>query len=416
MRASDLTRPSPGWRAVFFIQRLIGRVAPPLHSLRWKIFALLLVGVFLPSTYFLWQVRLNLEPGPLKNLALPAVFAAAMAIGCAYLLSSYLTRVITDMATRANRIAAGEPGVRLETWTKSELGDLARALEAMRVRLEGKAYIEEMASTLSHELKTPLASIRGATEIVAGTDDPAVKEKFLGNICAEVDRLTHIVTNLLALSRIESLPASAPEVCQINAVAGEVVETFRARAEMLGLTLSSHMDPGAKTASLDAEALRRILTILLDNAFAFTPAGKSVHLETSVHTVTVRDQGCGVALDIQARIFERFFTTTNPLTGRRGTGLGLAIARSLAVRAGGTIALESQPDEGTLVTVTFLTNSISRHLLKSDGALVGNSSLAFPGTGRSDSIARRDPLERSGLYRGLRSHSTDPNHGPEAIG
>ena len=66
--------------------------------------------------------------------------------------------------SRAKRIADGEPGVRLETWTKSELGDLARAVEAMRRKLEGKAYVEEMASTLSHELKTPLTSIRGAAE------------------------------------------------------------------------------------------------------------------------------------------------------------------------------------------------------------------------------------------------------------
>jgi len=163
------------------------------------------------------------------------------------------------------------------------------------------------------------------------------------------------VTDLLALSRIESLPASVPVACQINEVAAEVVETFRARAEMLGLTFTSHFDLAAKTASLDAESLRRILTILLDNAFAFTPAGKSVHLETSAHTVIVQDQGCGITPDIQARIFERFFTTTNPLTGRRGTGLGLAIARSLAVRAGGTITLESQPDVGTAVTVMFPT-------------------------------------------------------------
>ncbi|MFZ4682608.1 MAG: ATP-binding protein [Terrimicrobiaceae bacterium] len=480
-----MTQPSPAWRAVYFIQRLISWVAPPLHSLHWKIFALLLVGLFLPAVYFLWQVQIGIErshlrstelgmidtalvladslqsstelttlpaareikrrvfddnfndlrvvlydkdgrvlsdsdsqlaPGTdasaqkdvahalagrhgarwvrdpyrkvvtlfstvpyfrnneiagaigiikptadvrrsilrsLKDLALPALLAFGVAAATSYLLSNYLTRVITGMAGRAHRIADGEPGVRLETWTKSELGDLARALEAMRRKLEGKAYVEEMASTLSHELKTPLASIRGAAEIAQDTDSPEVRKKFLTNILAETDRLTGIVNNLLALSRIETQPAEAGETCRLDEVARETAAVFQTRAETLGLHFHVSIAAGSEPLPLSAEQLRRVLEILLDNAFAFTPSGKNVHLETTARTATVRDEGPGMTPEVQARVFERFFTTVNPLTGRRGTGLGLAIAQSIITRAHGTITLQSAPGQGTEVTVSF---------------------------------------------------------------
>lgn len=474
---------SPGWRLVYFIQRLISRVAPPLHSLHWKIFALLLVGSFLPAVYFLSQVRLTIErshlrsteqgmidtalvladalqnpdtlgslpkardmdrrifrdldpglrvvtydgagrvrtdtdgslaPGTtversdvakalkgrhgarwerdasrnivilyatlplfeanritgaisvikstadvrqsvlrsLKDLAIPVAVAFLIAAGTSYLLSNYLTRVITGLAHRAERIAAGEPGVRLETWTQSELGDLARALETMRRKLEGKAYVEEMASTLSHELKTPLAAIRGAADIIDDAPDPAVRHKFVGSIRAETNRLTDIVNNLLALSRIETLPeetatASLPEI------ATTLAEANRPRAEALGLHLHTAIEPSETTVPVSAEQLRRLLEILLDNALAFTPRGKSIHLTVTARTATVRDEGHGIDPALQPRVFERFFTTPNPVTGRRGTGLGLAIAKSIVTRAHGTISLKSSPGEGTEVTVTF---------------------------------------------------------------
>jgi two-component system sensor histidine kinase CreC len=477
--------PSPGWRVVYFIQQLISWVAPPLHSLHWKIFALLLVGLFLPAIYFLWQVQIGIErshlrsteqgmidtalvladslqssgelanlpsareikrqvfhdnfnnlrvivydaqghalsdtdnrlaPGTdasaqkdvrlallgkhgarwvvdhyskvvtlystipfyqkhkiagaigivkptsdvrrsilrsLKDLALPALLAFGIAAATSYLLSNYLTRVITGMARRAHRIADGEPGVRLETWTKSELGDLARALEAMRRKLEGKAYVEEMASTLSHELKTPLASIRGAAEIAEDSDSPAVRKKFLTNIRAETDRLTGIVNNLLALSRIETQPAVADASCRLNEVAHETSLIFQPRAETLGLHFHTNIAESPEPLPLSADQLRRVLEILLDNAFTFTPAGKNVHLDTTARTATIRDEGPGMAPEVQARVFERFFTTINPLTGRRGTGLGLAIAQSIITRAHGTITLQSTPGEGTEVTIAF---------------------------------------------------------------
>jgi len=472
---------SPG-RAVLFIQRLISTLAPPLHSLHWKIFLLCLAAVFLPGVYFAWKVGEGIErshlrsteqgmidtglvlaetweqapltdlphareiirrvfkdfspnlrivlydprgrvlhdtggvlaPGSdqsatrdvrfaargeygsrwerdpyrrvvilystipvmkngniigligvvkttadvrksvirsLKDLAVPAFLALLLAALVSYALSTYLTRIIAGLARRAERVADGEPGVRLETWTQSELGDLSRALEKMRRKLEGKEYVEEMALTLSHEIKTPLAAIRGATEILGQTDAPEVRKKFLGNIFVEVGRLSAIVTNFLALSRIESAPDDPTARASLPGVASGVADTFRTRAR--DVLFETEISPDPCWMAMPPDQLRRLMEALLENAFQFTPPGKKVVFATSGASLTVRDEGPGIPSELQAKVFNRFFTTVNPLTGRRGTGLGLAIVKSLVVRYRAKISLESAPDRGTCVVVHF---------------------------------------------------------------
>lgn len=479
-------QPSSKWRLIYFIQRLITRLAPPLHSLHWKIMALLLAAIFLPALYFLWQVQrtielshlvsteqgmidtamvvaerfaeMDAEGAPLaglpvtrevrrrvfkdltpnlrvalydkegrlvsdtdktlvlqraagsdvekalkgkygarwerdpyrrvvilystipvfrnnevigavsvikstvdvrqsalrslKGLAWPGLLAFLVATGTSYLLSGYLTMVITDLANRANRIASGEPGVKLETWTHSELGDLARALEKMRRKLEGKAYVEEMVTTFSHELKTPLTVIRGATDVIEDSPEAPVRQKFLQNIRAEVDRLTLIVTNLLALSRIETQPVEKAST-SVPEVVAEIQPLYAERATALGLRFTVRVEEGSDGVALPAEQLRRVLEILLDNAFHFTPRGQGVALTITPTAATVEDEGVGIEPGLHEKVFDRFITTVSPLTGRRGTGLGLAIARSIMTRYQGSISLESTPGAGSRFVVHF---------------------------------------------------------------
>src|SRR4051812_26303640 len=180
----------------------------------------------------------------LEGFVLPGLVALLLATAMAYMLSAYITRIIRDLASRAERVAAGESNVRLETWTRSELGTLARAVERMREKLEGKAYVEEMATNLSHELKTPLAAIRGSAELLEGaaSNDPAARAKFLGNIQGEVARLDRIVTELLKLSRIEAHPAGT-EIPPIDgrAAVEEIAETYQRRSADLGLDFQAEI-------------------------------------------------------------------------------------------------------------------------------------------------------------------------------
>ena len=296
----------------------------------------------------------------LENLLVPGLIALFLAAAMAYLLSAYITRIIWDLASRAERIAAGEGNVRLETWTRSELGILARAVERMRERLEGKAYVEEMATNLSHELKTPLASIRGSAELLEGEagNNAAARAKFLTNIQSEVERLDRIVSELLKLSRIET---RAPEEDLVSIDATEVVrdvcEVYRNRASDCGITLQSEIASEPVMVRSDELQLRQLLTNLLDNALQFTSNGQSVRVglkryESSAE-ITVQDEGAGVEPELLAKVFDRFFTTKNPRTGNRGTGLGLAIAKSIVTGRGGSISVQSNLGQGSTFTVTL---------------------------------------------------------------
>ena len=296
----------------------------------------------------------------LKNLAVPMGVAVVMATGFAFLLSGYITRTVAGLADKAERIASGEPGVKLETWSKSELGALARSVEKMRRKLEGKAYVEEMATTLSHELKTPLASIRGAAEILedGAIRDDATRAKFLGNIQSEVQRLDRIVNNLLKLSRIETHPDPQPaQPVDVAAIVREVGVTYRRRAENLGITLCCESPADPLAIRVSEMQFRQLLASLLDNALQFTPAGGTATLALSrTHThaeIRVRDTGAGIDAELLPKIFDRFFTTENPRTGNRGTGLGLAIAKTIVDQNHGTIRVESAPGRGAEFIVTL---------------------------------------------------------------
>jgi two-component system sensor histidine kinase CreC len=289
----------------------------------------------------------------LIDLILPALLAFSLAALVAFALSSYVTGILKNLAGRAERVAAGEPGVRLETWSKSELGDLAHALEKMRIRLDGKQYVEETALTLSHEVKTPIAAIRGAAEILQQSDDPAVRQKFFANIFAEADRLSALVGNFLALSRIESAPAAPHAQSSLAGVASSVAKTFGSRAG--GIRFRTEIGQAVGSVPIPADQLRRMMEALLENAFQFTPEGGCVTFVAGSGQFSVEDEGPGIPAEVRSKVFDRFFTTVNPLTGRRGTGLGLAIVKSLADRYGAMIAITCPA--GTQVRVNFTQNS-----------------------------------------------------------
>ena len=296
----------------------------------------------------------------LEGFVVPGIIALMLATAMAYVLSAYITRIIRDLASRAERVAAGEGNVRLETWTRSELGTLARAVERMREKLEGKAYVEEMATNLSHELKTPLAAIRGAAELLEGpaSNDPEARSKFLANIQSEVARLDRIVSELLKLSRIEAQPAGSDiAVIDARAVAQEIAEMYQRRAADLNLLFRAEIAETALPIRIAEMQLKQLLTNLLDNALQFTASGQTIRFRAEqkdgVLEFEVRDQGAGIEPELLPKIFDRFFTTANPRTGNRGTGLGLAIAKSIATANSGRISVESELGSGSTFTVRF---------------------------------------------------------------
>ncbi|PWH20468.1 MAG: PAS domain-containing sensor histidine kinase, partial [Anaerolineae bacterium] len=223
--------------------------------------------------------------------------------------------------------------------------------------LTRQRYLEtvrrDFISNISHELRTPLASLKALTETLqeGALEDPPAAHKFLMQIENEVDSLSHMVSELLELSRIESgqvplrlRPASPYEILQ------KTLDRLGIQAERSGLKVVIDCDPNIPPVLADPSRLEQVVGNLFHNAIKFTPAGGQIILSAKPQNgnvlFCVSDSGIGIPADELPRIFERFYKTDRARAGG-GTGLGLAIAKHVVEAHGGTIWAESIESQGS---------------------------------------------------------------------
>jgi two-component system sensor histidine kinase CreC len=221
-----------------------------------------------------------------------------------------------------------------------ELGDLARAMDRMRARLEGRDYIEGYVRALTHELKSPVAAIRGAGELLQDDLPPADRTEFATQVVQQAERLQRIIDRLLELSKLEQRHhADAPVPVALQDCARAAVAHTQGRAGQRGITLA--VTGSGASGPWEAELVTLALTNLLDNAIDFAPAGSRVQVELASSTVAVQDSGPGVPDYALPRLGERFFTTARPGGERSGSGLGLAIVRRVMALHGGQMVVRN---------------------------------------------------------------------------
>ncbi len=238
------------------------------------------------------------------------------------------------------------------------LETIARGTVLMLLQnLTRQRYLEtvrrDFISNISHELRTPLASLKALTETLqeGALDDPPAARKFLMQIETEVDSLSHMVSELLELSRIESgqvplrlKPASPYEILH------KAVDRLGIQAERAGLKVIIDCDPNIPQVFADPSRLEQVVGNLLHNAIKFTPAGGQITLSAKPQDgkvlFCVSDSGIGIPAEDLPRIFERFYKTDRARASG-GTGLGLAIAKHVVEAHGGTIWAESVESQGS---------------------------------------------------------------------
>jgi two-component system, OmpR family, phosphate regulon sensor histidine kinase PhoR len=213
----------------------------------------------------------------------------------------------------------------------------------------------EFVATVSHELRTPLAAVYGAAMTLRRQDvelDDDHRRRLLAVIAGESDRLARIVEQVLAASRLDSGTfALALEPCEPGPLALEVVEAARTHAPT-GVVIELAPGNDLPAVAADPDMLRQVLANLVENAVKYSPAGGRVQVSLGQHErrvlFAVRDEGLGIPLREQERIFEKFFRLDPNLTrGVGGTGLGLYICRELVRRMGGRIWVASRDREGS---------------------------------------------------------------------
>jgi two-component system phosphate regulon sensor histidine kinase PhoR len=222
-----------------------------------------------------------------------------------------------------------------------------RRLERMR---------QDFVANASHELKTPLASIKAYTETLmdGALDDTAVNLRFLGQIDEQADRLNQLIQDLLSLARIEAGASAfhhAP--LRLGPVVRKIAEAHRSRAEAKGLTYVLNLPAGeGPLVRADDEAVRQILDNLIDNAVKYTPERGRIVVDfrsgPESALLEVKDTGIGIPRDDLPRVFERFYRVDKARSRELGgTGLGLSIVKNLVVSLGGRVTVESRVGEGS---------------------------------------------------------------------
>jgi two-component system sensor histidine kinase ChvG len=243
-----------------------------------------------------------------------------------------------------------------------EIGDLARALEELTRRLASHLrFIESFAADVSHELKNPLASIRGATELLAEVEEPGDRARFLGVVEREVARMELLLAGVRDITGIDAhLPAEPVSPVDLAALLADLAQGFRLRAGA-GIALALTLPAGPRLFVHAApERLAQLLGNVLDNALSFSPAGGTVKVELAREEgfarLRVDDQGPGIPEVHRERIFDRFFSW-RPGEGKEGhSGLGLAIARAIAEGYGGSIRAGERPGGGARLEVRLPTS------------------------------------------------------------
>lgn len=286
-----------------------------------------------------------------------SILAAVSTIVLGVVWIYWILHPISDLTRHARAIASGESRA-MPITGKAELRALSAALEDMRRELEGKHYVENYVQALTHELKSPLAAIRGAAELIDDSMPQEKRSRFLENILSETARSEDLVRRLVQLASLESQSSLATrEPVRLDILVEEAVADARAAIESRNLSIEFDRNGGALEIEGDPLMLQVAIRNLLDNAIDFSPPGGVISIvmtKTPDRTdISFRDQGPGIPQFAVGRAFERFYSLKNRETGRRGSGIGLCLTREAMELHGGDVSLENLPDGGACAVLSF---------------------------------------------------------------
>ncbi|MEE1921841.1 two-component system sensor histidine kinase CreC [Pseudomonas sp. 148P] len=262
-------------------------------------------------------------------------------------LSWWLARSLRRLTRYAQAVSAGER-VALPHYRGGELAVLAAAVERMRSRLEGKDYVERYVHTLTHELKSPLAAIRGASELLQGPMSDEQRQRFAGNIESESARMQQLIERLLGLAQVEQRQGlEEQQQVALAAMIDELLLARSVRIESAGLQVRQRV-PALARLHCEPFLMRQAIGNLLENALDFTPPGGllAFELEHEAQRVALSLYNQGEAIPDYAlgRLSERFYSLPRPGTGRKSTGLGLNFVEEVVQLHGGSLEIANVED------------------------------------------------------------------------
>ncbi|HEX8714890.1 MAG TPA: HAMP domain-containing sensor histidine kinase [Solirubrobacteraceae bacterium] len=320
----------------------------------------------------LGRLRLILALLDLGGIALAALLGRLVA-GAAVLPLKRLTQATEHVALTQDLSG------RIKSVGQDEIGRLARSFNAMLDALERSMSAldasvhaqRQLVADASHELRTPVTSLRTNIELLQQADDmdPNDRHRLLGDVVEQIEELTLLMNDLIELARGEERFAAAEDV-RLDALVGEAVE--RARRHSSAAEFELELEPTI-VAAVPAR-LERAIGNLIDNAIKYSPPHEPVEIALAGGELTVRDHGPGISAPDLPHVFDRFYRGAEA-RGRPGSGLGLAIVRQVVEQQGGRVSAERADGGGTLMRVR----------------LPGAETLALPPDAVEQRLAERSP-------------------------
>ena len=304
------------------------------------------------------------------------LFAGGISVSFGYFLSASLTHALRAVVRAASRVSQGDFSTRVRVEGRDEVAQLAQAFNAMAARLEtadGEARAldaarRDLVAWASHDLRTPLASLRAMLDALADgvVTDPETVARYVRQSQAEIVRMNALIDDLFELAQMDT--GSLTLRCDAGSLSdliSDTLEGFTARAQARGIALRGSVASGVDPVWMASDKISRVLQNLIENALRHTPGGGEIQLRAEVLNgmalVSLKDTGEGIAPDDLPRIFDRFYRGDAARSRSHaregfdggGAGLGLAIAKGLIEAHGGRIWAESVPGHGTVMKFTL---------------------------------------------------------------
>ena len=326
----------------------------------------------------------------LPLLILLMLFAATVSLALGYALAQTLAQRVTALHHGARALAGGDLAARVDEGGGDELAALAAEFNRMAVQLaaadDQRSRLEstrrELIAAISHDLRTPLASLRVMTEALADglVEDPATTARYLATMRGQIGHLSSLIDDLFELAQIDAGALRLElQRASLADLVSDAIEGMRPQAIAKGVRLEGSVAPGISPALIAPQKIERVLYNLVTNALRHTPAGGSVTISvTADHrrpttdrdlqtqpgvdpvgrpssvVVEVSDTGEGIAPDDLPHIFEHFYRSEKSRSrATGGAGLGLAIARGIVEAHGGRIWAASRLEHGTQISFTL---------------------------------------------------------------
>lgn len=364
--ASEVLSLALGWGAYRLSLRL------RLASVQLKIaltFALGL-GVTLLNILFV-SIPMFLSAHDSGLLLVLLAFATIVALGFAQLMARSITGGLEHLTNTAEKVSLGDRSIRAEVRSGDEVEKLAESFNRMVERLGAmqarQAEMEQsrraLVAAVSHDLRTPLTSIRAMVEAINDgvVTDEAGARRYLVLVQQEIENLTRLVDDLFELTQLDAGALKVTrEAGSLHDLVSDTLESMQAQAAAKQVVLSGSVAPAVDPVPMDSLQVQRVLYNLLQNAIRHTPLGGSVTVTAQARDdgkgveVEITDTGEGIAADDLAHIFEPFYRSDQARArDGRGAGLGLTIARAIVEAHGGALEVASKPGTGSCFRFTL---------------------------------------------------------------